>query len=114
MDPARAFALANPTSAVLKVGTNVLADAAGHLDYRRIQSLADQIFRVQSLGWRVVLVSSGAIGAGIGKLKLGKRPTDLPHLQACAAVGQTALMQLYQEAFAKHGVLPAQILLTAG
>jgi glutamate 5-kinase len=60
-----------------------------------------------------VLVSSGAIGAGVGKLQLGKRPTDLPHLQACAAVGQSALMQLYLEAFAAHNILPAQILLTA-
>src|SRR5205085_11199333 len=50
----------------------------------------------------------------VGKLNLGKRPGDLPHLQACAAVGQSALMQLYQEALAPHGVLPAQILLTAG
>ena len=62
----------------------------------------------------MVLVSSGAIGAGIGRLNLGKRPTDLPHLQACAAVGQSALMQVYQECLTPHGIHTAQILLTAG
>jgi len=99
---------------VVKVGTNVLANSEGVLDRTRIASLAAQIHSVRSRGWRVVLVSSGAIGAGVGKLNLGKRPTDLPHLQACAAIGQTALMQIYQEGFAPHGILPAQILLTAG
>jgi len=113
IDSARAGLLATPATVVVKVGTNVLANAEGRLDRHRIGALADQIARVQATGWRVVLVSSGAIGAGVGKLQLGKRPTDLPHLQACAAVGQTALMQLYLEAFAGHKLLPAQILLTA-
>ena len=106
--------LAEAGTVVVKVGTNVLANAEGVLDRARIASLAAQIHSVRARGWRVVLVSSGAIGAGVGKLNLGKRPTDLPHLQACAAIGQTALMQIYQECFAPHGILPAQILLTAG
>jgi glutamate 5-kinase len=105
--------VSSPGTVVVKVGTNVLADAAGTLDAERIRSLADQIQRARAKGWRVVLVSSGAIGAGVGQLQLGARPTDLPHLQACAAVGQTALMQLYQNALAPHGILPAQILLIA-
>jgi len=105
--------LAKPGTVVVKVGTNVLADAAGRLDAHRIRSLAGQIGRWRAAGWRVVLVSSGAIGAGIGKLKLGARPTDLPHLQACAAVGQSALMQEYIAAFDEHGIQPAQILLVA-
>jgi glutamate 5-kinase len=62
----------------------------------------------------VALVSAGAIGAGVGKLGLGRRPADLPHLQACAAVGQSALMQLYQESLAPFGVHAGQLLLTAG
>ncbi|MFO0937260.1 MAG: glutamate 5-kinase [Gemmataceae bacterium] len=99
---------------VVKVGTNVLADATGTLDRQRIQSLADQLVRIRNAGRKVVLVTSGAIGAGVGVLGLGKRPTELPPLQACAAVGQTALMQLYQQALAPHAVHPAQILLTAG
>ena len=99
---------------VVKVGTNVLADSSGALDRGRISALADQLARLRTAGRRVVLVSSGAIGAGVGRLALGKRPTDLPHLQACAAVGQCALMQAYQEALAPHGLNAAQILLTAG
>jgi len=99
---------------VIKVGTNVLADSSGALDRVRIAALVDQVQRIRVSGRRVALVSSGAIGAGVGKLKLGKRPVDLPHLQACAAVGQSALMQLYQEFLNPHGVHAAQILLTAG
>ena len=99
---------------VIKVGTNVLADSSGALDRVRIAALVDQVHRIRAGGRRVALVSSGAIGAGVGKLKLGKRPIDLPHLQACAAVGQSALMQLYQEFLNPHGVHAAQILLTAG
>ncbi|CAN5116554.1 glutamate 5-kinase [soil metagenome] len=106
--------LKSASTIVVKVGTNVLADAAGTLDRARIQSLADQVCRLRNAKRNVVLVSSGAIGAGVGKLGLNGRPTDLPHLQACAAVGQSALMQMYLEALAPHQVLPAQILLTAG
>lgn len=113
-DPARQVILGRSGTVVVKVGTNVLADPAGRLDRDRIQSLADQVHRVRSTGRRVTLVSSGAIGAGVGRLALGRRPADLPHLQACAAVGQTALMQAYQDALAPHGVHPAQLLLTAG
>jgi glutamate 5-kinase len=98
---------------VVKVGTNVLADRAGALDRGRVRALADQLARLRSGGRRVALVSSGAIGAGVGRLGLGRRPVDLPHLQACAAVGQCALMQAYQECLTPHGVNAAQILLTA-
>jgi glutamate 5-kinase len=113
-DPVRQDVVARAHTVVIKVGTNVLADPAGRLDADRIRSLADQLHRVRTAGRRVVLVTSGAIGAGVGKLGLGRRPADLPHLQACAAVGQSALMQLYQESFSPHGVHTAQILLTAG
>ncbi|MBY0515171.1 MAG: glutamate 5-kinase [Gemmataceae bacterium] len=114
VDPVRQEVVGRAATVVIKVGTNVLADPAGHLDRGRIQALADQLHRIRAAGRSVVLVSSGAIGAGVGKLGLGRRPTDLPHLQACAAVGQSALMQLYQECFTPHGVRTAQILLTAG
>ena len=112
-DSIRAEVLSRTGTVVVKVGTNVLANAAGHLDRHRIQSLADQIVRIRSEGRRVALVSSGAVGAGVGRLKLRSRPVDLPHLQACAAVGQSALMQLYQECLTPHGVHAAQLLLTA-
>ncbi|WP_020468519.1 glutamate 5-kinase [Zavarzinella formosa] len=113
-DAIRHDLLAKAETVVVKVGTNVLADSKGSLDRARMQSLADQLARLRSTGKRVVLVSSGAIGAGVGRLNLGKRPTDLPHLQACAAVGQCALMQVYQECLTPHGIAAAQILLTAG
>jgi glutamate 5-kinase len=113
-DPVRQKIVAGAHTLVVKVGTNVLADSTGRLDRGRIQSLADQLDRARQGGRNVVLVTSGAIGAGVGKLGLGRRPVDLPHLQACAAVGQSALMQLYQEALAPHGIQSAQILLTAG
>lgn len=121
-DTLRLETIARAHTVVIKVGTNVLADSSGTLDRHRIRSLADQLSRVRRAalgapepkGRKVVLVTSGAIGAGVGKLGLGKRPSDLPHLQACAAVGQSALMQLYQESLAPHGVHTAQILLTAG
>ncbi len=112
-EPIRGAVLAGASTVVVKVGTNVLADPAGMLDRHRIQSLADQVQRVRAAGRRVALVSSGAIGAGVGRLKLSGRPSDLPQLQACAAVGQSALMQLYQESLAPYGVHAAQLLLTA-
>ena len=114
VDGERADIVRRADPVVVKVGTNVLADATGALDRGRIQALADQLARLRAGGRRVALVSSGAIGAGVGRLGLGRRPTDLPHLQACAAVGQCALMQVYQECLAPHGVHAAQILLTAG
>src|SRR5262245_46961836 len=114
LDPVRQEVVVAAHTVVIKVGTNVLADPSGQLDSRRIPSLADQLHRIRSSGRKVVLVSSGAIGAGVGKLGLGKRPADLPHLQACASVGQSALMQVYQESLAPYGVHTAQILLTAG
>src|SRR5207302_9972564 len=99
---------------VVKVGTNVLTGPDGTLDAGRVQALADQVQRLRQSGRKVALVSSGAIGAGMGRLGLRRRPTDLRHLQACAAVGQGFLMRAYQECFGRHGVHTAQILLTAG
>jgi glutamate 5-kinase len=99
---------------VVKVGTNVLTGADGRLDPQRLQTLADQVQRLRQSGRKVALVSSGAIGAGMGRLALGKRPTGLRQLQACAAIGQSFLMRAYQECLEKHGTHTAQILLTAG
>ncbi|MBY0456884.1 MAG: glutamate 5-kinase [Gemmataceae bacterium] len=112
-DTERLGVLSRSHTVVIKVGTNVLADPTGHLDRHRIRSLCDQLHRLRAGGKKVVLVTSGAIGAGVGRLGLGKRPADLAHLQACAAVGQSALMQLYQESLSGYGIQTAQILLTA-
>src|SRR5438128_4977324 len=114
LDPVRQEVIALAHTVVVKVGTNVLAGPDGQLNAERLQSLADQVQRLREQGRKVALVSSGAIGAGVGRLGLDRRPSDLRHLQACAAVGQSFLMRAYQECLAKHGTYTAQILLTAG
>jgi glutamate 5-kinase len=114
LDPVRQEIVALAGTIVVKVGTNVLTGTDGMLDPGRLQALADQVGRIRASGRKVALVSSGAIGAGIGRLGLAKRPSDLRHLQACAAVGQTYLMRAYEECLAASGTRTAQILLTAG
>ena len=114
LDPVRQEVVALAHTVVVKVGTNVLTRADGALEPARIQALADQIHRLRASGRKVALVSSGAIGAGMGRLGLAKRPTDLRQLQACAAVGQMFLMRAYEDCLAKHQIPTAQLLLTAG
>jgi glutamate 5-kinase len=101
------------TTIVVKVGTRVLTRDDGQLDAERIQQLADQVYGVMSSGRKVVLVSSGAVGAGMGRLGLKKRPTDIAQLQAVAAVGQSSLVEVYERSLHRHGLHAAQVLLTA-
>jgi glutamate 5-kinase len=101
------------TTLVVKVGTRVLTHVDGQLDERQIEGLVEQIHAVLGAGRKVVLVSSGAVAAGMGRLGLPGRPTDLASLQAVAAVGQSALVECYERAFARHRRHVAQILLTA-
>jgi len=98
---------------VVKIGTNVLSKDDDSLDLARIESLCDQVFRILETGRKVVMVSSGAIGAGMGLLRLKHRPRDLPHLQAAAAVGQAHLIRLYNDCLQRRGYSAAQLLLTA-
>ncbi|MFM7924435.1 MAG: glutamate 5-kinase [Planctomycetaceae bacterium] len=97
---------------IVKIGTNVLTTDADRLDIPRIQCIADQIHRMQQTGRRVVLVSSGAVGAGIGILGWNRRPESLPELQAAAAIGQPSLMRTWDDAMARSGRRTAQLLLT--
>nr|WP_236649156.1 glutamate 5-kinase [Rhodopirellula sp. SM50] len=97
---------------VVKVGTRVLTDPQGKLDRRRIESLANGLCQIADTGRQTVMVSSGAVGAGMGKLNLDRRPTDLAKLQAVAAVGQADLIQAYEKALAGCGRHAAQVLLT--
>jgi len=103
--------MAGVRSAVVKLGTNVLADASGVLDEAAIGRIAEQVIALEARGIRVAVVSSGAIAAGVAELGLGKRPAALPQLQACAAVGQAKLMLMFDRAFVAHGRHAAQILL---
>jgi glutamate 5-kinase len=102
----------NAQTWVVKVGTSVLASPDGTLDQDRVAHLAEQISVIADTGRRVALVSSGAVGAGIGRLGLKGRPDNLPQIQAAAAVGQSFLIRAYDEGFRPHGRHAAQILLT--
>ena len=97
---------------VIKLGTGVLTSGIGDLDTNRINILCKQVIKLRSRGIEVVLVSSGAVGLGMGKLNLKERPKDLAQLQACASVGQSILINTWQNGFNPHDTTVAQILLT--
>ncbi len=97
---------------VVKLGTGVLTDSRKQPDPAQLEQIVAQFAALRKSGKEVVIVTSGAVGAGMGALGLEKRPTDLAELQACAAVGQPRLMATYAELFARHGLLVAQVLLT--
>ena len=111
-DPLRQEIIAAAHTIVVKVGTRVLTRPDATLNTERIARLAEEIVSIVESGRRMVLVSSGAVGAGVGLLKLNRRPTDVARLQAVAAVGQTHLIQYYDEVFTRHGRRAAQVLLT--
>ena len=98
---------------VVKAGTNVLTTESGSLDMQAMGRIADEMAALRKQGLQLVLVSSGAIGCGMGLLGLKQRPREVAVQQACAAVGQGALMHAYQQHFSKHGITVAQVLLTS-
>ena len=97
---------------VVKVGTSALTHRTGRLNIRRVEQLVKTLADLQNAGHEVILVSSGAIGLGMGKLGLMDRPKDTPGKQACAAVGQCELMYLYDNLFSEYSITVAQLLLT--
>lgn len=97
---------------VVKVGTSTLAHATGRLNIRRTNELCRVLSDLKNAGHEVILVSSGAIGMGVGKLGLRKKPIDIPTKQAAAAVGQCELMYTYDRLFTEYNHTVAQILLT--
>jgi len=97
---------------VVKLGTGVLTRGVGQLDEPRIAAVCAQLAALRARGAEVIVVSSGAVGLGMGALGLAKRPAELARKQACAAVGQSLLMQTWQHGFAPHGLTVAQVLLT--
>jgi glutamate 5-kinase len=97
---------------VVKLGTGVLTDSRKQPDPVQLEQLVAQVAALQKSGKEIVLVTSGAVGAGMGALGYEKRPAELAELQACAAVGQSRLMATYAELFARHGLHVAQVLLT--
>lgn len=97
---------------VIKVGTSTLAHKGGRLNIRRVEVLCKVMSDLKNAGHELLLVTSGAIGMGVGKLNLPARPTDMPTKQAAAAVGQCELMYTYDRLFTQYGHTVAQILLT--
>ena len=110
---ARRSSVAGARRIVVKVGSSSLTSAEGGLDASRVQMLVDAVAGRRSAGVEVVLVSSGAIAAGLPFLGLSSRPRDLASQQAAASVGQGQLMAQYSQSFARHGVTVGQVLLTA-
>jgi len=97
---------------VVKVGTSTLAHATGHLNIRHVEELVKVLSDLKNAGHEMILVSSGAIGMGVGKLNLPGKPADMPTKQAAAAVGQCELMYTYDRLFSQYNHTVAQILLT--
>ncbi len=98
---------------VVKVGTSTLAHATGRLNIRRVEELVKVLSDLKNAGHEMILVSSGAIGMGVGKLNLPGRPADIPTKQAAAAVGQCELMYTYDRLFTQYNHTVAQVLLTS-
>ncbi len=97
---------------VVKIGTRVIAQKTGRPEIARMRRLAAQVSVLYRAGYQIVLVSSGAIGAGMAALGISTRPTEVPDLQMCAAVGQARLMMLYEELFQASRIRIGQVLLT--
>src|SRR3954469_515449 len=105
--------LVSASRVVIKIGSSSLTTPDGRLAPERLNALVDVLAARRAAGGQVVLVSSGAIAAGLGPLGLARRPRDLATQQAAASVGQGALVHRYAASFAAHGLLVGQVLLTA-
>jgi len=97
----------------IKVGTSTLAHSTGHLNIRHVEDLCKVLSDLKNAGNEIILVSSGAIGMGMGKLSLSTRPDDMPTKQAAAAVGQCELMYTYDKLFSEYNHTVAQLLVTS-
>ena len=97
---------------VVKVGTSTLTHATGRINIRHVEMLCKVLSDIKNAGHELVLVSSGAIGMGVGKMNLPERPADMPSKQAMAAIGQCELMYVYDRHFSEYSHVVAQILLT--
>ena len=97
---------------VIKIGTSTLAYEGGRMNIRRVEQLCKVISDIKNSGHKIILVSSGAIGMGVGKLSMNSFPEDIPSKQAAAAVGQCELMYVYDKLFTEYNHTVAQILLT--
>lgn len=106
------FEISEKKRIVIKLGTSTLAHSTGRLNIRRVHNLVRVISDLQNSGKEIIIVSSGAVGLGMGKLGMTKRPEDTPSKQAAAAVGQCELMYMYDKLFGNYNISVAQILVT--
>lgn len=97
---------------VVKIGTSTLTHESGHINIRRFEDLVKVLSDMQNAGVKIILVSSGAIAVGMGKIGLKEKPGNIPGIQACAAIGQCELMYLYDTLFGRYNHNVAQMLLT--
>lgn len=97
---------------VVKLGTGILSNSKGQLDLPQFKNIVGQVAKLTHRGHEIILVSSGAVGAGMGILRIKNRPTKIRELQACASIGQPRLMHIYEDYFSNHKLHVAQILLT--
>jgi len=97
---------------VVKIGTSVITNKKNAICERMINTLASQISTLQKEGFKVIIVSSGAIAAGVHRIGWKKKPKKISHLQAAAAVGQVSLVETYEKEFKKNGLTTAQVLIT--
>lgn len=104
--------LKNVKKVVVKVGSSTITHDTGLLDLGRMERLVRELVDIKNMGYDIVLVSSGAIAAGVGALSLETKPDTLPEKQAAAAVGQLVLMHMYKKIFSEYGKIVGQILLT--
>ena len=98
---------------VVKVGTSTLAHPTGRLNIQRMEKLCKVLSDLKNMGHEIILVSSGAIAMGFGKLNLSERPKDVPTKQASAAVGQCELMYIYDKLFTEYNHIVGQLLITS-
>ena len=104
--------LASARRVVIKLGTGVLTSGIGQIDTARIRSHCQQIQYLRQQGIEIIVVSSGAIGLGMGRLGWKERPSELSQLQACAAIGQAILTNIWQDCLNPYHITAAQVLLT--
>src|SRR5664279_3921210 len=114
IQPSAAFRekVATARHIVIKVGTNVVMRDDGRVALSQLYGIAEAVAKLRQQGRDVLMVSSGAVGLGMERISLAKRPTKLSQIQACAAIGQSRLMAIYDDAFDKLGCHAAQVLLT--
>jgi len=106
------FNISDKKRIVIKLGTSTIAHKTGRLNIRRMRNLVRVISDLQNSGKEMIIVSSGAMGLGIGRLGLRERPSDTPTKQAAAAIGQCELMRFYSDLFGEYGITVAQVLVT--